>query len=123
MPARNRRELSAQEPAGDVDRDVLRRLQRFEESLGLGAVAGAEVDQRAARADLPGELVGIPVEDHALVARQRVLGQFADRLEEPRTEGVVEELGRDRGQRRSEARAQLDRGVGGRREQVEEAHA
>jgi len=88
----NRPELLAQERCGNIDSDVLQRTQYLEEPLGLGAIAGAEVDQRRARSNGCRDLRRALRKDRLLVARKRILGQFADCLEEPRPQRVVEEL-------------------------------
>jgi hypothetical protein len=74
MAPRQSLQLRTQEFPGNIDRDVLRRSQRRKQSFGLGTVAGAEVDQCAARPKAGGDLLGEPLEDRALVTRQRVLG-------------------------------------------------
>ncbi len=63
MSPRQRLQLRAQELAGDVDRDVLRRPQRSEKPFSLGAVAGTKIDQRAVRTEPRGDLIDVPVED------------------------------------------------------------
>ena len=65
------------------------------------------------------DLVGAALENGLFVARQRVLGQFADRLEQPRAERVVEELRRDRGCRSGKSGAQLGGRVGAGRQQID----
>ena len=87
----------AQEVDRDVDRDVARRLEQRKQRRRLGAVAGAEIDQRHARADRVGDRGAVGGEDRRLGARRVVLGQLGDRLEQMRAEPVVEELGRDAG--------------------------
>ncbi len=123
MPLGQRFKLCAQERAGNVDRHVLRRPHRGEQPLGLGAVAGAQVDQRAARSDPRRDLVGAAIENGLFVPRQRVLGQFADRLEQPRAERVIEELRRDRGCRSGKSGAQLGGRVGAGRQQIDKANS
>ncbi len=80
----------AQEIGGDVDRDVLSRRQPAEQTLGLLAIARAQVDQYTAGADTRRDLVHVGIDDRALGARQRVLRQLANRLEKTRSERIVE---------------------------------
>jgi hypothetical protein len=88
MPLRHRGQLLAQERRRNVDCNVLRRPQHGEEPFGLGTVARAEVDQRDSRTDRVDDVTEASREDRLLIARQRILRQFADRLEKARTEGV-----------------------------------
>ena len=97
----------AQELDRDVDGDVALRLEQRKQARRLGAVAGAEVDQRHAGADRARHLGAMRGEDRRFGARRVVLGQLGDRLEQVRAEAVVEEL-RARcsaGRRSSAARA------------------
>jgi hypothetical protein len=64
----------AQELDRDVDGDVAARLEQREQARRLGAVAGAEVDQRHAGADRARHVGAVAREDRRLGARRVVLG-------------------------------------------------
>ena len=80
---------SRKKSAGDIDRNVLRRRQPAEQAFGLFAIAGAQINQHAAGSDARCDLVHMRIDNRTLGAHQRILGQLADRLEQPRSERVI----------------------------------
>jgi hypothetical protein len=86
-------EPAAERRLADVDGDVARPQPRgkrgAEESAGLVGAAGAELDHRVGLGE-PHDLRDVPVEEQPLPARQQVLGQRTDRLEELRAALVPE---------------------------------
>ena len=92
--------------AGDVDRDVLdatRGAERLEHEARLGAAAGAGLDHPHARAPARHHLVHARAHDRGLGARDVVLGELADGVEELRAGAVVEVLRRETLRREAEA--------------------
>ena len=80
----------------DVDRQIGPRLaELFEQQPGLEAAAAAEFDQLAIRADRLGHLGGVALEDRQLGARQIILVELADLVEERRAAFIVKVLAGD----------------------------
>src|SRR5690349_11729495 len=98
--------------ARDVDRRVERELgQRLDQQSRLDARAAAELDQGTCRSRPPADLTGAPPQDLGLRAREIVLGQLADLVEQGRAARVVQELRGDgarvRGQSVDDGAAEL----------------
>ena len=91
------RRRAAQLLARNVDRDIGGRpIERLEQDAHLVAGAAAELDETAMRTDAGGDIGGETVEDRDLGARQIILGQLADLLEQSRAARVVEKFTRQR---------------------------
>jgi hypothetical protein len=80
---------------GYVDGDIGGRLQQREQAGRLGAIAGAQVDQRAAATDGFQQLGAVPFEDGGFGTGGVIFGQFADGFEQLAAQRVLQELGRD----------------------------
>jgi hypothetical protein len=78
----------------NVHRHIGRRPQHRKQPRGLGAAARAQIDQHRARGHPLRHGLAMGREDGRLGARGVVLGQFGDGVEQARTQGVVEKLGR-----------------------------
>ncbi len=91
------RERTVDGAGGDVHRDVALRRHVRKPVRALGTVAGTEVDELAAPADRPRDVVAALAEDRPLGAGGVILGQLADRGEQRAAQGVVEVFRRDAG--------------------------
>src|SRR5690606_6917503 len=85
-----------------------------EQDAGLAAAAGAELDDRARGTGERGDLVAVRLEDRDLGAREVVLGEPRDLLEQARALVVVEEVRRQPPRRRAQPRGDVRLHVCGR---------
>jgi hypothetical protein len=86
-----------QELFGNIDRNKALGGNRLAQAARLLAVAGAQLDHRAAGADPARDVGAVAQHDLALGARGVVLGQAGDLFEDLRAPLVIEILGRQGG--------------------------
>ena len=88
---------------GIKQRAALPAQQFLDQKAGLGGGAGAEFDQRQRRSGMVQNVARVALQDRALGAREVVLGQFGNLLEQSRADVVVKQLRRQPLGRRTQA--------------------